>query len=280
VSDLFRVPGAEAPVVALSASHFPPDDTRPLFKGKRLWYSEQNMAEWLLNAGLLPWLVPMAAPERAPAIAKSWLSRCDGLVLSGGTDVDPIVYGQAARRPEWRGDRYRDLYELALIHEALERELPILGVCRGAQILNVALGGSLRQDIADEVPNALDHRNWELYEHNGHEVRFGEDRWLESLYGRASGWVNSIHHQAVLDLAPGCTILARATDGVVEAFRDPRRGFCVGVQWHPEFIANTDDGNGRALSARPIADAFRRACVAYRAGTAIRSAERSVRSER
>jgi putative glutamine amidotransferase len=142
-----------------------------------------------------------------------------------------------------------------LIHEALERGLPILGVCRGAQILNVALGGSLRQDIADEVPDALDHRNCELYEHNEHEVRFSEDRWLESLYGRA-------------------------TNGVVEAFRDPRHAFCVGVQWHPEFIANADDGNGRALSARPIADAFRRACVAYRAGTAISLAEGSVRSER
>lgn len=270
MSDLHRVPGADAPIVALSASHFPPDDTRPLFKGKRLWYSEQNMADWLLGAGLLPWLVPMAPPERAPHIAKAWLSRCTGLVLSGGTDVDPVGYGQAARRPEWCGDRYRDLYEMALIQEALARQIPILGVCRGAQILNVALGGCLRQDIADEVPDALPHRNWELYEHNGHEVIFGDkvrgdDPWLGQLYGRDKGWVNSIHHQAVNQLAPGCVVVARSVDGVIEGYRDPRRPFVVGVQWHPEFLANTDDGQGRALSALPLVEAFKKACLERRA---------------
>lgn len=256
VSELY-----DAPVIALSASHFAPDETRALFKGKRLWYSEQNMGDWLLNAGLMPWLVPMATSERAVTIAKAWLSRCDGLVLSGGTDVDPTHYGQAARRPEWCGDRYRDQYELALIREALDRDLPILGVCRGAQILNVALGGCLRQDINDEVPEALVHRNWDLYEHHGHEVTFGEDPWLAELYDRKTAWVNSIHHQSVNRLAPGCAVVARAVDGVVEAFRDPRKRFCVGVQWHPEFLSCAGEGDDRTLGAKPLVEAFRRACL-------------------
>ena len=122
--------------------------------------------------------------------------------------------------------------------------------------MNVALGGCLRQDIVDEVTDALPHRDWELYEHNGHEVTFGDDPWLGDLYGRKTGWVNSIHHQSVNGLAPGCAVIARAVDGVVEAYRDPRRAFCVGVQWHPEFHLTPREENQRLLDSGPMMQAF------------------------
>ena len=189
----------------------------------------------------------------------------DGLLLSGGDDVDPARYG-AESHPSVTGvNRDRDAFEIALIQEARRRDLPILGICRGIQILNVACGGTLVQDIPSQVPGAVEHR-FAVPPHQAFSL--AHDVWIEedSLIGRLLGerladadacTVNSRHHQAVQAPAPGFQVSATAPDGVVEAIEDPAARFCVGVQWHPENFWRT--GEFRALFEGFLQAAERRA---------------------
>ena len=171
-----------------------------------------------------------------------------GLLLTGGDDVAPARYGETPH-PTVHVNDERDEFELALIQESMRRDLPILGICRGVQILNVACGGTLIQDIPSQVSGALDHnlvppahQSFDL----AHEIWLDRDALLARLLREAIGTgdtceVNSRHHQAVKDLAPGFRTSATAPDGVIEAIEDPRRSFCVGVQWHPENFWRTGE---------------------------------------
>src|SRR5690606_23442049 len=124
----------------------------------------------------------------------------DGLVLQGGADVSPQSYAQVATRPEWNGDRARDVYELELLHEFIEAGKPVLGVCRGCQLINVAFGGTLYQDIVSDVPAAIEHVT-DLYDNHYHEIHFAPGSSLAELFPAKGGaLVNSIHHQAVKEL--------------------------------------------------------------------------------
>jgi putative glutamine amidotransferase len=177
------------------------------------------------------------------------LNGTGGLLLTGGEDVDPARYQQPRHTSVVEVDPARDEFEFALIAEAGRRQLPIFAICRGIQMLNVARGGTLVQDIPTEVAGALEHKfaspphqPFEL----AHEVWVDKDTLLAQLLGDRltdadSCEVNSRHHQAVKDVAPGFRVSATAPDGVIEAIEDPNSPFCVGVQWHPENFWRTGE---------------------------------------
>lgn len=157
------------------------------------------------------------------------LAGLDGLLLAGGTDVDPDLYGAAREAETEEPDRVRDRMEGALLDEALERDLPVLAICRGLQLLNVRLGGTLRQHIED-------HKKPKVRE--AHDIAIAPGSRLHAILGRREYKVNSRHHQSAQRVGKGLTVTARAPDGVVEALELPGRRFVLAVQWHPE--ARTD----------------------------------------
>lgn len=220
------------PLIGVSANRFPPDPQRPVFKNMELHYGEGHLLESIYRAGGLPVILPDLKDEKA---LEEFLERIDGLVLSGGADVSPESYGRKDYDPKWPGDKVRDSYEIALIRGAEKAKKPILGVCRGMQVLNVAFGGTLFQDITSEKTGSLVHRDWGIYEQNVHEVRVEKGSWLEKIYGKAVLKVNTIHHQGVRELAKGFRAVAFAPDGIVEAIEHEGGRWIRGVQWHPEW---------------------------------------------
>jgi putative glutamine amidotransferase len=184
--------------------------------------------------------------DQSMSVAEA-LDRTDGLLLTGGDDVAPARYGETAHESVV-ADPERDEFEIALVLEARRRGLPILAICRGAQVLNVACGGSLVQDIPTQVPGALVHKQVPPREAFAlaHEVWIEKDSLLGSLMrdrlnDSDSCEVNSRHHQAVKQIAPGFIVSATAPDGVFEAIEDPSRPFCLGIQWHPENFWRTGE---------------------------------------
>jgi putative glutamine amidotransferase len=173
----------------------------------------------------------------------------DGLLLTGGEDVAPARYGEEPHPSVVDVDTARDEFEIALIGEARRRSLPIFAICRGIQMLNVACGGTLVQDIPSEVAGALEH-SWTVPPHKpydlAHEVWVDKDTLLarlirERLSDTDACEANSRHHQAVKQIAPGFRVSATAPDGVIEAIEDPAVNFCLGVQWHPENFWRTGE---------------------------------------
>jgi putative glutamine amidotransferase len=198
----------------------------------------------LESAGLVPLAVPtMLAAERAVAA----LGAVRGLVLSGGEDVAPDRYGATPHPRLEEVDPVRDAAELALIAAARKRRLPILAICRGIQILNVALGGTLYQDLDSERPGPVQHSGT-----SQHTVRVEAGSLLERTLGTRTATVNSRHHQAIRDLAPGLKAVAWAEDGVIEGAEpsDARAPWMVAVQWHPEDLIERAlfDGFARAVA--------------------------------
>ena len=177
------------------------------------------------------------------------LKDVDGLLLTGGSDVAPGRYGEPQHATVTDVDSTRDEFEIGLVAEARRRHLPIFGICRGIQLLNVACGGSLVQDIASEIPGALQH-NFSVPPHESyllaHELWLDKGSLLERLMRERLSdsetcEVNSRHHQALKRIAAGFRVCATAPDGVVEAIEDPAEPFCLGVQWHPENFWRTGE---------------------------------------
>jgi len=196
------------------------------------------------RAGLVPLALPtLLAPERVVLALES----VRGLVLSGGEDVEPARYGASPHPKLEDRDPARDAAELALIAAARERRLPILAICRGIQILNVALGGTLYQDLDSERPGPITHAN-----DSRHAVRVEPGSLLERTLGVRTTTVNSRHHQAIRDLAPGLRAVAWAEDGLIEAAEpaDAAAPWTLAVQWHPEDLTERAlfDGFARAVS--------------------------------
>lgn len=192
----------------------------------------------VLDAGGLPLLLPNIGPE----LAASYLSRIDALLLSGGLDVDPEYYDEEPKPLLGNIDQVRDRYELALARGAHAAGMPLLAICRGVQILNVAFGGNLIQDIPSEVKDPVKHEQNALRQDAlSHHVSLVPGT---RIHGMAGGMdqirVNSFHHQSVKDPAEGFEVTARTRDGVVEALEDPQHPFCLGVQWHPERLPEND----------------------------------------
>ena len=221
------------PLIGLTLDHEPPGGW-----SKYPWYAiRENYCNAVRNAGGLPLLLP-----HMPDDAALYLDRLDGLVVTGGGfDVDPALFGAESRHPSVKTKDRRTAFELAAARLALDRDLPVLGICGGQQLLNVALGGALIQHIPDEVPDALPHRQPNPRDEPGHAVDIVAGTLLHRITGMARLAVNSAHHQAVKTAGPGVVIDAVAEDGVVEGIEDPRRHFCLGVQWHPEFELSEGD---------------------------------------
>ena len=212
------------------------------------------MIDWLGAAGV----IPVTLPAPADASYDEIVARIDGLVLQGGVDIAPTRYGEQPRHPDWATDPERDAYEIGLLDSALRTNKPVLAICRGHQLLNVALGGSLHQDIATDVPESLEHRNAERYEANHHDVELVSQGRLHTMYGHTSGRINSVHHQAIRDLGAGLRVEARSADGIIEAVSmDSPDNWVLGLQWHPEFQRPIEDAE--LLPTGPISDAFVRA---------------------
>jgi len=181
------------------------------------------------RAGAVP--RPLALDE-APANA---LDGVDGLLLTGGDDVDPALYGEAAHSTYDLSEPGRDAFEIDLVRRALDADIPVLAICRGLQVLNVALGGTLIQDIPSEPAPLLPHDTSGAPTTLAHTVEVTPGTCLAALVGpEGTRAVNSRHHQAVRALGNGLVVTATSPDGVIEAAEVPAARFCVGVQWHPE----------------------------------------------
>ena len=207
------------------------------------WYAlRANYAEAIAVCGGLPVGLP-----HDPALALEMLDRLDGLVVTGGAfDVDPALYGED-RHPTVSLKEARTASELALLQGALARDMPVLGICGGQQLLAVALGGTLIQHIPDSIPGALEHEQPNPRHEAGHSVAVTPGTRLHAIVGAETMQVNSAHHQAVRAMGAGAVVNAVAPDGVVEGVEDARYRFCLGVQWHPEFLI--DPGDRRIMQA-------------------------------
>lgn len=246
--------------IGLSACVLHQDRTREVYNGRTLLYVEHSMARWLLESGQRVFVLPFVPGDPdIDATAHRLVEGIDALALHGGADVAPSTYGEVPRRAEWSGDALRDAYEIALVRASLERDIPVLGICRGHQVLNVALGGTLHQDIVDEIDGALEHTDRDLYAQNYHRVELLEGGVLADLYGATEGVINSVHHQSVKDLGEGLVITAESPeDGVIEGIwleRDSEDApWAMGVQWHPEFQSDAD--TRALLPTAPLLEAF------------------------
>jgi putative glutamine amidotransferase len=224
--------------IAISACFFHPDPGRVAAPSKTLQWIEQSTAHWVMAEGALPVMIPapMGETHRGDVTLDDYAQWLDGLVMHGGADVWPGSYGEEPLKPEWRGDRLRDEYDIALVKAFREAGKPIFGICRGLQLINVAHGGTLYQDIGTQKPGALVHRDADAYDHNFHHVDILPGTRLEALLRERKHKINSVHHQGIKDLAPGFTVEAVSPDdGVIEAIRHTGDAWIAAVQWHPEF---------------------------------------------
>ena len=195
----------------------------------------QAYLDAILTAGGLPILLPTSLPITA---LPELVNRFDGFVLSGGGDVDPALYGGHLDATVHSIDPERDAFECALIPLVLEADKPLLAICRGAQILNVALGGSLYEDIPSALPAALRH-DWYPNiprDYLAHTVEIEQGSRLAEILGTRKLRTNSLHHQAIRQPAPALEVVAYAEDGIIEAMELAGKRFAIGVQWHPECL--------------------------------------------
>jgi putative glutamine amidotransferase len=246
--------------IGVSARIFHPEPGAKGLRGKTLQYLEESIAHWVMSRDVLVFMIPTVGHQGmlhpSNIRLRDYAKTLDGLLLQGGADVSPQSYAEQATSPEWPGDRVRDMYELELLHEFIESGKPVLGVCRGCQLINVAFGGTLYQDIATDVPTAGAHVN-EHYDQHRHGIHFPDGSTLANMFpGRRDAIVNSIHHQAVKTLGRDLNIEAvSAADGIIEAVRYRRAPFVMGVQWHPEFHRA---GGPELLDCTPLLDTFLR----------------------
>lgn len=208
-------------------------------------YDKKLESHWMLpgymdaveEAGGIPIMLPMTANREDLA---QLLALCQGVLLTGGQDVDPARYGEAPI-PQCGGPcPQRDEMEGVVLSLALERDMPVLGICRGLQFLNVHLGGTLYQDIPTQRPSSVQHQMVAPYHRVQHQVTLVEGTPLAQLLSAATMGVNSYHHQGVKGLAPSLVAAAHGPEGLVEAAYLPEKKFVLGVQWHPEFSFQSD----------------------------------------
>ena len=222
------------PVIGLTLDSEPPGT----YSKTHPWYAlRENYCTAVVAAGGLPILLPHE-PERAA----DYLALIKGLVVTGGAfDVDPALFGATSRHASVTTKDRRTQFELAVTKGALAADKPVLGICGGQQLLNVALGGTLIQHIPDEVPRALDHEQPNPRTEPGHTVKIAPGTLLHRITQSDEMEVNSAHHQAVKEPAPGLVVDAVAPDGVIEGIEATGMHFCLGVQWHPEYLLSEGD---------------------------------------
>lgn len=195
-----------------------------------------SISDWYIKAlelaGAIPVILP---PSLSPDASAKALHRMDGLLLSGGTDLSPMHYGQQPKPNLGSIDAHRDEQEIAMVKEAHKLGMPIFGICRGMQVLNAALGGTVIQHISPEGPDAIQHRQSAPGWHRHHHVTIQTGTILAAALGEGTIGVNSFHHQAVDQVAPGFVVSAEAPDGTIEGM-ECMTPWILGVQWHPEMM--------------------------------------------
>ncbi|MDR0297491.1 MAG: gamma-glutamyl-gamma-aminobutyrate hydrolase family protein [Streptococcaceae bacterium] len=220
------------PIIAISADQLP--KASDVLNQNHADFGSNDLKEAIFAAGGLPIIVPL--PENtalADATAAEILSFVDGVIIPGGADIDPQFFGESPIPGLGRTNYKRDTFEIALVAAAVTAGKPVLGICRGLQVINVALGGTLYQDLAAQFPgNSIKHAQAAYGSHPTHRVAIAADSLLTPIYGEEAA-VNSRHHQAIKEIPSALTEIASAPDGVVEAIvsADSR---ILGVQWHPE----------------------------------------------
>ena len=223
----------KSPVIGITL-----DSEEPGTYSKYPWYAlRENYAGAVVHAGGLPIVLP-----HEPDLVDQYLERIDGLVITGGDfDVDPALFGAAVRHETVKTKNKRTLFERAIVDGALAADMPTLGICGGQQLLHVVLGGTLIQHIPDEIENPLAHEQPNPRHEVGHKVTIEKDTLLYDILGVTEIEVNSAHHQAAKDAPASIKINARAPDGVIEGIETEHHRFCLGVQWHPEFLITQSD---------------------------------------
>ena len=205
-------------------------------------------------AGGLPVGLPL--PESLQTMAEL-VTRLDGLILSGGVDLHPRMYGEEPRPGLGDTNYHQDQMNRAALLAAMEAGIPVLGICRGHQLMCAALGGGLYQDLPTQRPDCLDHVQKASPREAAHQVEVAPGSLLDSILGERRLWVNSHHHQAVKELPEGFTASAHASDGVVEAMEHPGHRFLLSVQWHPEGTALAGDQASQRIFRALVAAASR-----------------------
>ena len=204
------------------------------------WVMSQRYIDTLARAGALPVMIPLVDDATLRGIYES----LDAVFLPGGADIDARTYGEDPHRKSDTTDRERDRVEVALAKWAIEESKPVLGVCRGLQLINVAVGGTLYQDLADEFPGSIKHDYFPFAgqhfsrDYLAHEVSVTEGTRLAQFVGAGALKVNSMHHQGIRELGPGLVATAEAPDGLIEALEGDDSGYLVAVQWHPEALTD------------------------------------------
>ena len=218
----------------------------------------------LTNARAIPWLIPLVDEETLRGIYE----RLDGVFLPGGADIDPSSYGETPHPLCDKTDRERDRVELALAKWAIADGKPVLGVCRGIQLINVAAGGSLFQDIGAQKRDSIKHDYFPFAgqtfrrDYLAHDVDIAAGTRLAKVFGEGAIRVNSMHHQAVRDIGRGLRPTAVASDGLVEGLESDNGNYVVAVQWHPESLTDSH-ASARRLFADFVEEAARRAAAAH-----------------
>ncbi len=250
--------------IGVSARLLYPDPARTFLPTKSVQYLEQSAANWIMSGEVLAFMIPemtLTSPHYPKSLKiKHYVDALDGLLLQGGADMSPKSYGETPINPLWAGDEVRDAYEIELFHEFVTQGKPVFGICRGHQVINVALGGKLYQDIATQCQGrASSHRDETRYENHFHDVRILPNTWLARLYPQVEvRRINTIHHQAIKTIGEGLVAEAVSEpDGIVEAIRWEGHSFVVGVQWHPEFM---DPKDASLIDSRPLLREFLAAC--------------------
>jgi putative glutamine amidotransferase len=235
------------PVIGIATQTLPgvPGERQPC------WLMGRSYVEELRKVGAVPWVIPLIPED--PDTLQEIFDRLDGVFITGGVDVDPSRYGEPKTELCGRTDPDRDAVEIALLRHALARDLPVLAVCRGIQILNVACGGTLYQDVTAQVPAALKHDYFPTPQqpsrkYLAHDVTVKPGSRLGHIIGDAVVPVNSMHHQAIKTLAPNLAATARAPDGIIEGVEGVDSPYLVAVQWHPEELTETQPGMARLFT--------------------------------
>jgi putative glutamine amidotransferase len=235
------------PLIAITADFSGPEQAGLKTDQEPTFSLASRYCDAIQNAGGLPIIIPHSQSRTQ---IRHIMQRVDGLLISGGGfDIDPSYYGEQPITQLGKIKAQRTFTEMESIALGLQRDLPMLGICGGAQAINVALGGSLYQDIATQLPKAREHQQRARNHSDGHAVKLLPGTLLQKIFNRGTMKVNTTHHQAIRDPGKGLVINATASDGIVEGIESTKHSFVLGVQWHPEVLAQRSPAHRKIFSS-------------------------------